>query len=238
MRDFHILLATDRPAIHALFSSLPHYTSQSVVINRIPLSTSVLANYSVDSPIVAVVDVASEPIMALQFCQSLHERIPKLPILGLLCCPHALTPWQLQTFLSRGVTSLADLQSSPKEMLQTLHDIGRGDIVLQARLHNDHEDLFSIKNSGYEGCNINNAIGELSNTGMLVLALLVQGFSDSEIGQRLCLSPHTVKHLIERLRDNVGARNRIALAAWAGHQGFSRAALGEGPILEYHASEH
>jgi DNA-binding NarL/FixJ family response regulator len=53
-----------------------------------------------------------------------------------------------------------------------------------------------------------------------LLELVAYGRSDREIGALLHLSPHTVKHRIERLRDALGARNRIELAAWAGRHGF------------------
>jgi len=44
------------------------------------------------------------------------------------------------------------------------------------------------------------------------------GLTDGEIGRQLYLSPHTVKHRIERLRRRAQARNRVQLAAWAAHQ--------------------
>ncbi len=63
----------------------------------------------------------------------------------------------------------------------------------------------------------------LSGTDKKVLYLLSEGLSDREMGHRLFLSPHTVKHRVEQLRQKVGARNRIALAAWAGRHGLSSA---------------
>ena len=51
---------------------------------------------------------------------------------------------------------------------------------------------------------------------------MAAGLPDHEIGRRLHLSPHTVKHHIEQLRGELGARNRIELAAWAGRHGFYR----------------
>ena len=49
-----------------------------------------------------------------------------------------------------------------------------------------------------------------------------KGLSDREIASRLHRSPHTIKHYVERLREAVGARNRIELAAWAGRHGFDQ----------------
>jgi DNA-binding NarL/FixJ family response regulator len=60
-----------------------------------------------------------------------------------------------------------------------------------------------------------------------LIGLVSLGLSDQEIGRKLRLSPHTVHHRIERLRTELGVRNRIELAAWAGYQGvYGRAAAG------------
>jgi DNA-binding CsgD family transcriptional regulator len=53
-----------------------------------------------------------------------------------------------------------------------------------------------------------------------MLELLAFGLPDHEIGRRLYLSPHTIKHHVEHLRWELGLRNRIELAAWAGRHGF------------------
>src|SRR5207248_2213173 len=54
-----------------------------------------------------------------------------------------------------------------------------------------------------------------------LLTFLSDGLSDQEMAARLFLSPHTVKHRVEALRQKAGARNRIALAAWAGRNGIT-----------------
>ena len=59
-------------------------------------------------------------------------------------------------------------------------------------------------------------------TNVRALELVARGLSDREIGAVLHLSPHTIKHHVEHLRAEVGARNRTELAAWAGRHGFYR----------------
>jgi DNA-binding CsgD family transcriptional regulator len=58
-----------------------------------------------------------------------------------------------------------------------------------------------------------------------LLRLLASGHTDREIANRLYLSPHTVKHQLDRLRDRLDMRNRIELAAWAGASGYYGAAF-------------
>jgi DNA-binding NarL/FixJ family response regulator len=53
-----------------------------------------------------------------------------------------------------------------------------------------------------------------------IVELVAAGLPDREIARRLHLSPHTVSHHVGRLSEQVGARNRTALAAWAGAHGL------------------
>ena len=71
---------------------------------------------------------------------------------------------------------------------------------------------------------IKSAIGMVAAT-----VLVAQGLSDREIGARLHLSRHTVHHKIERLRGDLGLRNRTELAAWAGRQGLYPPSGGHDP---------
>lgn len=52
-----------------------------------------------------------------------------------------------------------------------------------------------------------------------LLTMVAQGLSNREIASAMHLSSHTVKHLLERLCQSLGVRNRIELAAWAGSNG-------------------
>jgi len=54
------------------------------------------------------------------------------------------------------------------------------------------------------------------------LALLVEGLSNNEIGERLYLSPRTIEKYVSRLLDKTDTRNRIELTRLAIEQGFDR----------------
>jgi DNA-binding NarL/FixJ family response regulator len=54
------------------------------------------------------------------------------------------------------------------------------------------------------------------------MGLVALGLPDNEIGLRMCLSRHTIKHRIERLCRRHHARNRVQLAAVAGRLERSR----------------
>lgn len=137
MHELRILLATDRPAIHAFFLSLRQATAHPLALDRIPLAVQAPADCPVSAATVAAVDVAPDPVTALRLCRRLQTLRPGLPILGLLCCPHAATPWQVQALLAAGVGGLLDLHASASEALRVLHRIARGEFILRARLAGD-----------------------------------------------------------------------------------------------------
>lgn len=215
MHELRILLATDRPAIHAFFLSLRQATTRPLAIDRIPLAVQAPADCPVSAATVAAVDVAPNPATALRLCRRLQTLRPGLPILGLLCCPHAATPWQVQALLAAGVGGLLDLHAPAVEALRILHRVARGEFILRARLAGGDDGKGTADRAAL-------AAHLRDETSVRLLNLLTHGLTDSAIGQRLCLSPDTVKHRIERLRADVGAPNRIALAAWAGRHGFDR----------------
>lgn len=62
---------------------------------------------------------------------------------------------------------------------------------------------------------VNGANRTLSPRQEQIVALMILGLTDKEIGARLALSPHTVRTYIDRLYRTLGCRNRTrAVAIW------------------------
>jgi DNA-binding NarL/FixJ family response regulator len=200
-----ILLATSRPAIVVLFESIAEVDTIAVAPEAVAANREAVERASV-----AVVDAAVDGTAAVELCRELQQRRPGLPIAALLCCPQSITPWHLRTLLAEGVSSVLDLQATPEETARALEAVAGGGSVLHLRLRRPHRDILKDVLSG-RGPN---------ETQMRLLSLVALGLTDQEIARRIHLSPHTVKHHIEQLRAEVGARNRTELAAWAGGQGF------------------
>jgi len=224
-----LLLASNRPAIRVFFENLAQSATPPFVVWSLPVRVDTLAAHreQVATARVAVVDATPDPVAALQICQELRTQRPALPITALLCCPHSVTPWHLRTLITAGVNNLLDLHATAEEVLRVLHSVARGDVVLHVQLNHEHSTLLEDITAGQELSGETDSGRVPTRTSARILDLLVRGLSDQEIGNQLHLSPHTVKHHIERLRDEVGARNRIQLAAWAGRQGFVRSSLEE-----------
>jgi DNA-binding NarL/FixJ family response regulator len=203
--DLRVLLATTRPAVRAFF--------ETVAVSVVPIAADAAPEAAGGD--VVVVDAALDPVGAIDLCRRLHEQRPELPIVALVCCPQALAPWNLRGLFAVGVSSVIDLRADREDTRLALLSAARGETVLQVQLSHGGaallQDVFSVRPARRE-------------LQFHLLELVGLGLPDHEIGQRLHLSPHTVKHSIENLRAAVGVRNRTELAAWAGRNGFYSAA--------------
>jgi DNA-binding NarL/FixJ family response regulator len=201
-----LLVASDRPAVQDFFAGLgpPGFDVSAH-------SVTGAADVQLEPFDAAIVDVGLEPVVGVELCLNLHSRRPELPVAAIVCCPNAVTPWTLRRLLASGVSGVLDLRATPDEASRTLESVVRGGSVLHLQLRRGHRELLRDLLAGTD---------ERSETQVRLLELVSLGLPDHEIGKRLHLSPHTVKHHIEQLRRELGVRNRIELAAWAGRNGF------------------
>jgi DNA-binding NarL/FixJ family response regulator len=217
--DFRILVATGRPGVGDFFTAMSHRGSPSVSTTVVDLNPATLtkASRALSTASVAVVDVAVHRAEALDLCAELLARRRDLPIGALFCCPHAVAPMQLRALLAAGLSSFLDLQLSADQSLTALRAVARGEDVVCLQLTSEARKVLFNGNGNGE---------ELGAEERALLRLLELGMTDHEIGGQLCLSHHTIKHRIERLRRRANARNRVQLAAWAAHQQVSDGVAG------------
>ncbi len=204
-----ILLVSERAAVEVFFREVAASARVDFALERVSFES--IDRDCADSAAVALVDVALEPLAAISRCRELTSLWPELAVVGLVCCPYAVTPWCLHALLASGIASILDLRSSKDELAAALEAIAGGASVLDVRVGWRHRpllrDMFARD-------------GSRTDLDLRMLELLAFGLPDHEIGRRLHLSPHTIKHHVEHLRWELGLRNRIELAAWAGRHGF------------------
>jgi two-component system response regulator DevR len=205
--DLRIVLFTSRPSVGTFFASLDR-RSVSVSATTFDASPEAVtpAARAVTAASVAVVDASVDPAEALEVCRRIRALHAQLRTGVLFCCPHAASSSSLRPFLEAGVGSFLDLQLSAAQTLAALRAIARGEDVVRLHLNEASSTaLFGNQPNGED----------LSDEDLTLLRLVARGMTDHEIGAEMCLSHHTIKHRIERLRRRQHARNRIQLAALA-----------------------
>jgi two-component system response regulator DevR len=208
---FEVVLVTSRSALDWVFAQMAGVDASSVSMTVMPVSVQVLedprAAESLAAAAVAVVDASVDPHEALAFCRETRRRWPQLPISALVCCPQAAAAANLRAFVAEGVASFLDFHLSPEDVFPVLRGVSRGSGVVHLRLNDESSTALFSDNDGTP---------TLSVDERQLLDHVACGMTDHEIGVEMCLSHHTVKHRIERLRRRLQVRNRVALAALAG----------------------
>jgi DNA-binding NarL/FixJ family response regulator len=207
--DLRFVVATNRPMIRSWFADWEAHGLDPLVVVCLPMDPRAVAGAGelVSAASVAVVD-AVEPIEALDLCAELRACRPGLPIAALFCCPECATAPSVRGFVAAGVRSFLDLELAAEETVRRLRCIARGHDVIHMQLGG--ESSAALRGDGASD------VSELGDVDRAIVSLVASGLTDQEIGREVYLSPHTVKHRIERLRRRVHARNRVQLAAWAG----------------------
>ena len=193
--------------MEAFFASLHGRNAVSTTTLDVSAAAVARASRAVMTASVALVDASCDAVEGLAVCVQLRTLRADMRIGILFCCPSAASPESLRPFLSAGIGSFLDLQLSAEQMLAALRGIARGEAVVRMQLSEDSSTILF---------NGQNTAEQLSPEDLVLLRLVALGYTDSEIGGEMCLSHHTIKHRIERLRSRVHARNRIQLAAFAG----------------------
>ena len=208
-----LLLATSRPLVASLIDGLGRRYGRAYAVESVPLDLdAALAQMDAGTGLsAALVDAGVDAPAAVEVADALHRRDPMLPLAALVCCPQSITPLSLRALISAGVSSIVDLEGTPEEALRALRSIVHGGSVLHLRPRPGQQGLLR---------ELLSSPGPRNDMQVELLELVTAGLPDHEIGRRLHISPHTVKHHVEQLRAQVGARNRIELAAWAGGHGF------------------
>jgi DNA-binding NarL/FixJ family response regulator len=153
-------------------------------------------------------------VEAVDVCRQLREQRADLPVGVVFCCPRAASAENLRTCRDAGIGSFLDLQLSSEQTLSALRSMARGETVVRLQLSEGSSSVLF---------NSQNPDEQLSPRDFTLLRLVALGLTDHEIGAELCLSHHTIKHRLERLRGRLNARNRVQLAAIAGRIDGARA---------------
>jgi DNA-binding NarL/FixJ family response regulator len=222
---FGVVALSSRPAVHAFLAEIGRQRDANVKVTLLPLDAAAAATAfeAVAAAKVAVVDASVDTAEAIVVCSTIRTMRDELPISAVFCCPHSVTSADLRGLLAAGVGALVDLQLSATDTLRVLRGVARGQGAFHLQLAaGSSTSLAQLFTDDREA-------DALTDHDLGLLRLVAAGLTDHEIGRQLYLSPHTVKHRIDRLRRRVRARNRIALAAWAGSHEALRVEHGATP---------
>ena len=207
--DDHAVL---RAGLRALLDSEPDIT----VIGEAATGEEGLTKVRALTPDVVVMDLSMPGMGGL-------EAIRRIAAIGgetrvLVLTAHA-GPEFLFPVLEAGGSGYVTKAGADRELIEALRTVARGEVYL----YPDAQRLLLERYQRHREGKSTDPLDRLSDRERQVLTLTAEGFSASEIGARIAVSPKTVETYRARLMEKLGLHHRTELVRFALRTGLLRA---------------
>jgi DNA-binding NarL/FixJ family response regulator len=232
MEEIRVLVASRRPAIHRHLSEVAPHGRRPIAVVEGPDTAEAVASRAqeVAAATVAVVDVRSDAQGGARLCGALRQQRPGLPILALLCCPEAASPWDVVALLAAGARSVRDLEAPARQLAREIESLVGGETALNVRLAGGRGALVrelilgdaaaGPRRRGRSPAAAGAGLAGLSTDDLRLLPPVAQGLSNRAIGRQFNLSADGINHRLARLCGLLHAGNRVQLAVVAAQHGL------------------
>lgn len=206
------LILVDSPTLHVRgLAAMMNRRRGLQVVGEATSGPEALARIRALQPDVVVVDPKvpeGGPSLIADICQ-------EAPAGAVLVLTSSHGEGEARLALQAGARGYLDKDREPDDLVRAIERIHAGDLVVaQVAAVNVLKDL-SGDSSGAPGLSI------LTTREVEVLNLVVQGRTNPQIAQELCITEHTAKAHLAKLMGKLGLENRVQLATYATQQGFN-----------------
>ncbi len=207
MTMIRVMLADDHPVLRAGLRALLNAESDMEVVGEASNGEEAVQLAGQLTPDVVVMDISMPVKDGLQATAEIAAGLPGTRVLVLTM--HAEEQYLLKV-LEAGGSGYVLKQSADTELMEAIRTVQRGEaflypsatrLLLEAYRHGDHPE-----HPGVSG---------LSEREAEVLRLTAEGYSNTEIGAQLFLSPKTVDTYRQRIMEKLGLHHRAELVHYA-----------------------
>ncbi len=214
MSKLRILLVDDHPIFRAGLRTLLNTQPDMEVVGEAGNGEEALERVRALRPDIVLMDITMpgmDGLVALRKMQAEH-----LPSRVLVLTMHAENEYLFQVLESGGYGYVLK-QGVDSDLFEAIRTVGAGNVFLYPSATTL---LLSRYLEGGRLAQERDASDGLSDREREVLALTAEGFSSSEIGDRLALSPKTVETYRMRIMQKLGLQHRSQLVQYALRKGL------------------
>lgn len=162
-----------------------------------------------DFPGIALVDVQMKPMDGFELVGILKDKYPQLKII--ILSSHYKTS-VLGYMVKLGVSAFLPKNSTRKLFIEAVTKVYESGIFFT---NEDHEMLLSYMNNSAKKKSLFDMKDELSEREREVVQLICQELTNSEIAEKLFISPRTVESHRQKAIEKIGAKNTVGVVIYA-----------------------
>ncbi len=211
-RKIRVLLADDHAVLRAGLKALLNAEPDIEVVGEAADGAEAVDRASETRPDVIVMDIQMPRMSGLEATRALRAR--SLPAKVLILTMHAESQYLLP-LLEAGGSGYVLKSGADRELIEAIRTVHRGEVFLYPAatklLVDGYLDRSTREDDPYDG---------LTEREREVLKLVAEGYSGTEIAERLVISPKTVDTYRERIMQKLGIRHRYELVRYALKKGM------------------
>jgi two-component system, NarL family, response regulator DevR len=199
MAAIRILIVDDHKVVRQGLTSLLDLEPDLQVVAEAGTGAEALGLLGTVNPDILLLDLRLPDLGGAQVCRQAISRCPHLPVLILTAITNGPEVLECIDAGAKGYV-LKDVDVS--ELIRTIRAVHRGESVLDPRVTQAVMDSVRHARGGAA------SEGILTEQELGIVRLMAQGLTNKEIGQRLFLSPNTIKAHISEIMQKLGVKRR------------------------------
>ncbi len=214
-----VLVADDQALVRAGFVALLDAQDGIEVIAQADTGTDALAAARELRPDIVLMDIRMPQMDGL----AATREIVADPVLSDVRVV-VLTTFELDEYvfeaMRAGASGFLVKHTEPAELVRAVRVVADGDALLSPSVTRRLVAEFAARTK--EPAGSPTALAELTSRERVVMALVAEGLTNAEIGERLFMSPATARTHVSRILTKLGARDRTQLVVMAYESGLVR----------------
>jgi DNA-binding NarL/FixJ family response regulator len=214
-----VLVADDQALVRAGFVALLDAQDGIEVIAEADTGTAALAAAREMRPDVVLMDIRMPEMDGLAATRAIAAD-PALAEVRVV----VLTTFELDEYvfeaMRAGASGFLVKHTEPAELVRAVRVVADGEALLSPSVTRRLVSEFAARTKQPSGPPT--ALAELTSREREVMALVAEGLTNSEIGERLFMSPATARTHVSRILSKLGARDRTQLVVMAYESGLVR----------------
>ncbi len=199
MDKIRILVVDDHKIVRQGLCSLLELEPDLQVAGEAGTGAEALALLDTLHPDILLLDLRLADLSGVQVCRQATAKYPQLAVLILTAISSGPEVLECIEAGAKGYV-LKDVDMS--ELIRTIRAVHRGESVLDPKV------TAAVLERVRQARRGNNLEGTLTEQEQEIVRLMAQGLTNKEIGQRLFLSPNTIKTHISEIMHKLGVKRR------------------------------